>query len=264
MSKQSLAEYVNQIQAAGRYTFTTVEAQEAAELSRDALKKSLSRLEEQKRIVVVRRGFCVIVPLEYRSSGILPPDWFIDDLMRFLGQPYYVALLSAAELHGAAHQRPQTFQVITSRAIREAEAAGLRIRFFKKANMAATPQVKKRTFTGDIPVSSPAATALDLVAYERRIGRLSRVMTVLQELGEGIEADSLVAAAQAGEQLAHVQRLGWLLDKVGFGRATAKLQEWLGCRKTKAVALDPSRPAKGFMRDPKWGVIVNAEVEGEL
>lgn len=37
MSKQSLAEYVNQIQAAGRYTFTTVEAQKVTELSQDAL-----------------------------------------------------------------------------------------------------------------------------------------------------------------------------------------------------------------------------------
>jgi len=264
MSKQSLAEYVDQTQAMGRYTFTTVEAQQAAELSWEALKKSLSRLEEQKRIVVVRRGFCVIVPLEYRSSGILPADWFINDLMKFLGQPYYVALLSAAELHGAAHQRPQTFQVITSRATREAEAAGLRIRFFKKANVAATPQIKKRTFTGDIPVSSPAATALDLVAYERRIGRLNRLLTVLQELGEGIEADGLVAAARAGGELAHVQRLGWLLDKAGFEHVTVKLREWLGHRKTKAVALDPSRPAQGFTRDPQWNVIVNAGVEGEL
>ena len=264
MGKQSLAEYVNQIQAAGRYTFTTVEAQKATELSQAALKKSISRLAEQKRIVLIRRGFCVIVPLEYQSSGILPPDWFIDDLMRFLGQPYYVALLSAAELHGAGHQRPQTFQVITSRATREASVTGLRIRFFKKANVTATPIVKKRTFTGDIPVSNPAATALDLVAYERRVGKLSRVMTVLQELGEGIDADSLVAAAQADGHLAHVQRLGWLLDKAGFARITAKLQEWLGCRKTKAVALDPARPAKGFMHDPKWRVIVNAEAEGEL
>ena len=87
---------------------------------------------------------------------------------------------------------------------------------------------------------------------------------MLQELGANIEADSLVVAAQAGEELAHVQRLGWLLDKAGFGPATVKLQEWLRHRTIKAVALDPSRPAKGFTRDPKWRVIVNAEVEGEL
>jgi len=227
------------------------------------LKKALSRLEQQKRIVVLRRGFCVIVPLEYQASGILPPDWFIEDLMKFIKQPYYVALLSAAELHGAAHQRPQAFQVITSEATREIQSAGLRIRFFKKANLAATPTVKKRTFTGDIPVSTPAATALDLVAYERRIGRLNRVLTVLQELGESIEEESLVAATQTCEK-PYAQRLGWLLDKAGFESVTGKLHEWLKCQESKAVALDPSRPAKGFARDPKWSVIVNTEVEGEL
>jgi hypothetical protein len=89
-------------------------------------------------------------------------------------------------------------------------------------------------------------------------------MTVLQELGESIEADTLIAAAQTDEQLAHIQRLGWLLDKAGFESVTAKLHEWLGQKKTKPVVLDPSHPAKGFSRDPKWSVIVNAEVEGEL
>ena len=31
----------------------------------------------------------------------------IDHLMQVWGEPYYVCLLSAAERHGAAHQRPQ-------------------------------------------------------------------------------------------------------------------------------------------------------------
>lgn len=264
MSKQSLAEYVDSLQEVGRYTFTTVEAQKVTELRRDALKKSLSRLQAQKRIVGVRRGFYVIVPLEYRSSGILPAVWFVDDLMKFLGQPYYVALLSAAELHGAAHQRPQVFQVMTSQPTRIVEAAGLRIRFFKKARVQVTPTVKKRTFTGDFFVSSPAATALDLVAYQSSIGGFDRVMTVLQELGESIEPDSLVEAAKADGQLAHAQRLGWLLDKAGHETLTPKLCEWLQQQKTKPTLLDPTLPAKSCPRESKWSVIVNTEVEGEL
>jgi len=264
MSGMTLSEYVERLQGSGRYTLTRTEALKATGLRANSFEVSACRLAEKKQIVGVRRGFYVIVPVEYRSSGILPPDWFISDLMKFLGQPYYVALLSAAEMHGAAHQRPQAFQVITSQATREVEAAGLRIRFFKKANVSATPTIKKRTFTGDIPISTPAATALDLVAYERRVGRLNRVMTVLQELGESIEADTLIAAAQADTQLAHVQRLGWLLDKAGFESVTAKLHEWLEHKRTKPVVLDLSQPAKGFTRDPKWSVIVNTEVEGEL
>ena len=56
MGKQSLADFVDGWQVRARYTFTTSEAQRTTELSRDALKKSLSRLEQRRRIVVVRRG----------------------------------------------------------------------------------------------------------------------------------------------------------------------------------------------------------------
>ncbi len=263
MSELTLMEYVERLQGSGRYTFSRKMALEATGLRPTSFEVSACRLANKRRLIGVRRGFFVIIPVEYRSSGILPPDWFIDDLMKFIGQPYYVALLSAAELHGAAHQRPQAFQVITAKATRDVAAAGLRIRFFQKSTVATTPTVNKRTFTGDIPVSTPAATALDLVAYERRIGRLNRVLTVLQELGESIDPDSLADAAQTCEQ-PDAQRLGWLLDKAGFETVTGKLQTWLASQKTNAVALDPSGPVKGFARDPKWRVIVNTEIEGEL
>ena len=264
MERETLAGFVERLQGVAHYTFTKEEAQQATGLRANGFKVAAWRLEQAKRIVSVRRGFYVIVPIEYRAGGILPPDWFINDLMKFLGQPYYVGLLSAAELHGAAHQRPQAFHVVTSKPTREAEAAGLRIRFFKKANVAATPQVKKRSFTGDIAVSSPAATALDLVAYERSVGGLDRVLTVLQELSESIEPNGLVEAVKADGRLPYIQRLGWLLDKAGHQTLTGKLHKWLGQQKTKPVALAPSLPIKGHPHDPKWRVIVNTEVESDL
>jgi predicted transcriptional regulator of viral defense system len=264
MERETLAKFVDRQQSVGRYTFTKEEAQRVTGLRVSGFKVAAWRLMQAKRIVGVRRGFYVTVPVEYRASGILPPDWFIGDLMKFLGQPYYIGLLSAAELHGAAHQRPQAFHVITSKPTREVEVAGLRIRFFKKANVSVTPQVKKRTFTGDIAVSTPAATALDLVVYQRSIGGLDRVLTVLQELGESIEPASLIATVQADQRLPYVQRLGWLLDRAGHERLTGTTQEWLAQHRTKPVALAPSLPSKGFPRDAKWNVIVNTEVESDL
>ena len=80
----------------------------------------------------IRSGFFVIIPLEYRSTMTLPPEWFIADLMACLEQPYYVGLLSAASLHGAAHQQPQQFQVVTTVPQREIRKKGLAIRFFFK------------------------------------------------------------------------------------------------------------------------------------
>jgi hypothetical protein len=136
------------------------------------------RLQKQNRLVMPRRGFFVIVPLEYRSASAPPPAWYIDALMRFHGRPYYVGLLSAAALHGAAHQQAQEFQVITDRALRPAIAGRTQLRFFHKRHQAQTPTVAMKVETGTMLLSSPEATAFDLVRYPLALRR-SRELTHL-------------------------------------------------------------------------------------
>ena len=120
---RSLAELVDALQAEGRYTFGRAEATVALQVSSQMLKKAAMRLTAKNRIAVPTRGFYIIVPVEYRAAGAPPPSWFIDELMRHLRRPYYVGVLSAAGLHGAAHQQPQEFQVVTAVA-RRPMAAG--------------------------------------------------------------------------------------------------------------------------------------------
>jgi hypothetical protein len=43
---------------------------------------------------------------------MLPINLFIDDMMKSLNKRYYVGLISAAALHGAAHQKPMEYYVI--------------------------------------------------------------------------------------------------------------------------------------------------------
>jgi predicted transcriptional regulator of viral defense system len=110
---ERLSDLVDAHQARGRYVLTREEALRALGISDEALKKAVQRLVAKRRRVVPRRGFYVIVPVEYRDADAPPPSWFTDELMKFHGQPYYVGILSAAALHGAAHQQPQEFQIIT-------------------------------------------------------------------------------------------------------------------------------------------------------
>ena len=104
---KKLADLVDSLQSQGRYVFTAADARKNLALSDGALHASARRLYAKRRLVAPRRGFFVIVPVEYSSAGAPPPDWFIDDLMAFVEQPYYVGLLSAAALHGAAHHQAQ-------------------------------------------------------------------------------------------------------------------------------------------------------------
>ncbi len=264
MKPISIAEYVDNIQKKGHYTFSKFDARQATSESDSVLKLSLWRLTKKQRIIKIREGFYAVIPLEYSATGSLPPEWFISDLMKFIDQPYYVGLLSAAAIFGAAHQRPQEFHVVVPKVIRSIKVANICIRFFQKIDMESSPVQEIKTQTGFMRISNPAVTAIDLIAYAGRIGGLDRVYTVLQELSENLTAAMLVEAAKKENQLSYLQRLGWLLEKSGQSNLVKQLADLIATRKPRETPLDPSLPRKTFSRDSRWKVIVNTEVEGEL
>jgi predicted transcriptional regulator of viral defense system len=261
---QSLSDLVDGYQASGRYTFTRDEARSALGASDEALKKAVQRLVAKRRLAVPRRGFFVIVPIEYRDAGAPPASWFIDPLMKFHGRPYYVGLLSAAALHGAAHQQPQEFQVVTDAQLRPAVVGRARIRFFSKRRLERTRTMSLKTETGTMNVSTPEATALDLLRYLAPAGHLDNVATVLAELAERLEAHRLLEAAKAEGDLSTAQRLGYLLELVGAGEVAVGLAEWIAAERARLVPLRADRATRRGRKDARWRVLVNEKVEAEV
>jgi predicted transcriptional regulator of viral defense system len=259
-----LPTWVDSRHAQGLYFFTRDEALKSISFSEDAFKQAAARLAKKGRIVRIHGGFFVIIPLEYAATGIIPPEWFIADLMEYIGQPFYVGLLSAAVIHGAAHQQPQQFQVVTTKPLREIRIKNQSIRFFVKTGFEKTPRTQFKGQTGFIPVSTPEATVFDLLRYSRWIGGLDRVYTVLQELGEKVDPSKFLSAAEADGNLTYAQRAGWLLEKAGFSNAVEKLVDWLLKKHPVPVKLDHGMGTKGAHRDNRWGLIVNTAVEGDL
>ena len=255
--------FLDDLQANGRYTFTRDEAARALGLSDASIKNALWRLAKTGRLASPRRGFYVIVPPEYRVAGSLPASWFIRDLAGYLGRPYYVGLLTAASLHGAAHQAPQEFQVVSDRPLGILEAGRVRIRFVKKAFLTRTPTVGVKTPTGEMRVSTPEATAFDLVRYPERCGGLSNVATVVRELAERLDGTELVRVAEVDGEVAYAQRLGYLLDRVGRQEVARALADWIATRTPRVAPLASGQPNKGAPRHMRWRVAVNEEVDVE-
>ncbi len=225
--------------------------------------KALQRLQRAGRIQRVRRGFYVIVPIEYQTAGIVPPDWYLNDLMKDWECPYYVGVLSAAALHGAAHQQPQEYHVVVPRALRPVRTRSVRLRFFSKQGTSATPTRMVKGYTGLFPVSTPAATAMDCVRYAHSIGGLDAVKTVLDELAPEIASKDLLDAARNESDLSIVQRTGWLLERSGHPEVVEELAAWLSQRKPAKTRLDVRASATGCAKDSRWQVIVNARPESE-
>lgn len=254
---------IDRWQARGRYWFSRQDL--AGELGKwdNATRDALRRLAASGRVGRPRIGFYVIVPLEYRSAGAPPASWFIDPLMDHLGQPYYVGLLSAAELHGAAHQRPQELQVVTDRPTRPVEVGRVRIRFTVNSSLRAVAVQEVKTATGFMRVSTPAATALDLVRYQHASGGYDHVAGLLAELADAIDPEELARAADAVPSVV-ARRTGYLLEQVGHLEVAEGLRRRLSREDSDPQPLEAGAPTRGAERDDRWHLYVNRAVEPEV
>jgi len=257
-----LKDYLSQLMQGGRYIFTSQDAGNALGVSRDAAKLSLNRLRRKGEIASPARGFYVIVPPEYRALGCLPADQFIPELMAQNGLPYYVGLLSAAQYHGAAHHRPQTFQVMLGKARKPIECGKVRVVFHVRKRIADVPMQSLNTPRGTIAISTPAATAFDLIGYEAQIGGLDAVATILIELAEKIDAAKLVELAPT-VPLPWVQRLGYLLEHIGEASKAELLKDFVRKHARETTTLQPSTPSDDQPRNRDWKLIVNTDIEAE-
>jgi predicted transcriptional regulator of viral defense system len=154
--------------------------------------------------------------------------------------------------------------VVTDRPLRDIACRGVGIRFLVKNNLRGTPVQRFKGVTGYIPVSTPEATAIDLIRYSRRVGGLDQVLTVLQELGEFLNPIKLMAAAKLDGNVAYAQRLGWLLEKSAFTAKAGRLAIWVSKQEPVPAKLEPSLPLRGSIRDKRWNLWINSEVEGDL
>jgi predicted transcriptional regulator of viral defense system len=258
-----IGEFVENRASGGRYSFTLDEAARATSLSLVAARASLRRLKHKGRVAMAFRGFYVIVPPEYRRLGCLPPEQFVPQLMDHLGLSHYVGLLSAAELHGAAHQRPQVFQVMLPANRPELRCGAVRVQFVARRNTSEMPTTKYKTPRGYATISTPEVTAFDLVGYSRHCGGLGNVATILAELATTVKAKELARVAPLSP-LPWAQRLGYLLDTVGVRSLAEPLAGYVTQTAREYVDLNPARRGVAGTRSARWRLRANEHLEPDL
>ena len=255
----SLHDWIEALPGHGRYAFSRADAWSVSKVSSQAAGATLRRLKKRGQLSSPRRGFYVLVPPEYRAAGCPPASWFIDDLMKHLGRHYYVALLSAAALHGAGHQQPMAFQVIVDADERDIEVGRVRIELHSSrlTRNAATQRIQ--TETGTMLVSTPETTAFDLVRFPSAAGSWSNIATVLLELAEKLDP-KLLAAGSTRVARSETQRLGWLLDFLEEGDLAESLGAALQGKRLVPTPLTTTLDASDAPLDPRWQILVNDEV----
>lgn len=251
---------VDALLSQGRHWATTPELATLTGQKDATLRASLARLIRQGQLFSPSRGFYVVVPPEFRSWRVVPADRFIDPLMRHLNRSYYVGFLSAAALHGAAHQSPQTFRVVTDRPAKDRDIGRIQLRFTVAEHVSDMPTEKRTVETGSMVVATRETTVVDIAWRPSLAGGISNVATVIQEIGE-LDGEVLARIAPLRNRVT-ARRVGWLMERF---RSDVDLH-WL-----RVVAQPDDGPPDLLVPgqrtgsvDKAWGLRLNAPVESDL
>ena len=205
--RQTLSAYMDRLLSNGQVAFTSDEAKQALRLKHRAFLDAAERQQRQQRLISLRHGFYVVVPPQYLSWGAPPPALYIDDLMRHEGHPYYVALLKAAELHGATHQAVMEFQVATEKRLPRIHAAfALNFPLPEEHRGGSKRNREEENRNRLHEHSSPELTVLDLVRYPRASGGIDNIATIIADLGGKLDIAKLAGLTRQFE-LSVIQRL---------------------------------------------------------
>lgn len=252
--------------AYGKSYFTFEQAMRDLGKSSNALRVSIYRLVKRGDIVSPAKGFYVILPPEYRTLGCLPPEQFIPYLTEYWNSKYYVGLLTAASYQGASHQSPQVFQVITAQEHRPIACGRVKIQFIKNRYLEQTPIIMLPTPAGQFAVSTPEATACDLLKFLKQSGGPNFVITVIDELKYKMSPEKLKVILENQKGISWKQRLGYILEKVDAKNLASVVEKYLSkLPRVEYVLLNPTIKKSGKKKQNKrWKIYENTVLESDL
>ena len=264
-SKKTIRKWLTERESLGQSTFSIADVEaEFRGLSNQAIRNSLQRLKVAKKISSPFRGFYVIVPISYVARGwMVPPMFYMTELMETLKRPYYFGLISAARLYGASHQLSQVDHVFTLLPQLNTGHSSSEVKWCYRSSYPKELVSQVKGENGMISVSSPELTMIDLVQYEQYCGGLSNVATIMAELVETVDFEQRGAYLSEYCKGSAIQRAGYILEEV------------LGCRETgealhrvfkdnfiaRNVKLSPRSATTGDTINKRWHVSINCEIE---
>ncbi len=260
----TIREWVRNREISGFPTFSVEEVKQAFHsYSEQVIRNELFRLSSRGILYHAYRGFYVIIPPQYAAKRIVPPVYYIDQLMSYLNKPYYISLLNAAEILGAAHQRPQKFS-ITTIFPKPSSSMNKTLVWTYRREIPSDFILSKNSETGIIHYSNAELTSIDIVQYEQHIGGLSRAATILEELAEKLDFHDASKNLLRYTSIATIQRLGYMLEEVLEQKEIAEVlyTELLSySERFRYVPLSTTRPAVNAKKNIRWKININTTLE---
>jgi hypothetical protein len=254
-----IARFLDDLQARGDLVVPVDEAAKQSGLTRIATQRQLERLAPRTTRLPGRPSAFLIVPPEHRLRGAPPVAAWLNEYFRAQGDLYYVGLLSAAALHGSSTQAVQVTQVLLRQPRRPIAVGKIHLDFYVKSKLELTPLTEIAGLPAPLAVSSPEATALDLIAFSHRLGGIERATEVIKGLEGALTVAGMRSAIRVGVPVTVLQRIGYVFETLKFDSLADIVQCALPKRFPPALLQAHGRRAEGPAREP-WIIVDNIQL----
>jgi hypothetical protein len=250
--------FIDKRLALGCVAFSLNDLIKESGLSSIAARNQLRRLPGKVIRVSPRQPFFLIISPEYREMGAPPAMWWLHEYFHWLGRPYYLALQSAAGAFGSNPQALQVTQVMIDRPCRAVKVGRLQIRFFVKRNILQTPTQQLSQAPAPLYISTPEATAFDLINYASRVGGIDHAAETIAPLLPKLRVRELKQVLNAENAPTIAQRLGFVLEAKGAKKLADAIYNWLP-DKLITIPLSPLKSKRRkFPVAEHWQVLNNS------
>ena len=285
MKGLTIRKWIQSLEEKGIYSFSMQELKEVFPLLKEkTILNTLGTLKKQEKLLPLWNGIYSIVRFvdignatdnrAIREEG--KPYFYIETLMQHLKREYYVALLSAVEVHLSPKEALQANEitVITSLPpLRDSFRGQGKIRYFVKKDIKNLREigVKRKTLPFSIKertlrVASLELTAVDLLLYEKEIGGIQKAVEVIQRIKKHLSWQELPKEVIFSTPVSIFQRLGYVLSFIKEEELAERLKERVLStgKKFRRTLLKTDVPEKGgepFC--PIWKIVVNISLQND-
>ena len=249
--------FIHERATTGGASFSLDELIAKTGLSVVAARNQLLRIGDRIARISPRQQFFLIVSPEHHVFGAPPVEWWLDDYMQWLASPYYLALLSAATVHGSSPQAIQQTQVMTDQPRRDIVVGRVHIKFFMKSAIGNTLKQQLPNAYAPLLLSTPESTMFDLVRYAHKLGGIERMGETIAPMLRKIKVPTLRKVLEAEQEIATSQRLGFVLEAINAPKLAEVVEKWLPGKLQPVPLSNYTANSKRADPNARWGVINN-------
>lgn len=220
-------------------------------LSKEQAWKLASRLVRKNRLIRLKRGIYLFVPMKAGRKGLWTEDAFATIPKLMESKEYYIGFWSALSHYGLTEQIPVTVQVVTTSRQRTLEALQTRFEFTQVRRLGEWQD--EMIGENTVRVATIEQLVLDCLSLPEKSGGVKEACKALWSARKKLDWKKLEALASSSSDAAR-RRLGYLSELLGMRKL--KPGEIVGWR-----WLDPSAHKKALGKSAKWGLLLNVSKE---